>query len=257
MRPTAQKASADDVAWCSTRPPSDLVGAIELSETARPDPQAIAIRELRPTQMTVGYREVADRRWRRRAAIAAGQGAFRSLIVPVVLGPGGRSYILDHHHELCALAADGVAEVQVSVVEDLRSLEWVGFWRTLDQRGWCRPRDAEGRRQDYSYIPSTINGLADDPFRGLARAVRRAGGYAKRAAPLSDFLWADFLRSRILRTLVVDDFEMALQEALVLASNGGPTQDAGIDLLRQRVNDPGTQGLLRATYDQSSAHSDA
>jgi hypothetical protein len=223
MPSTAQEASADAVAWCSPHSPPGLACAIEPFETAWRDTPPTPIRDLHPTQMTVGYREVEDRRQRRHAATAIGESVFRTLIVPVVLGPGGRSYILDRHHELCALAADGVADAQVSVVDDLRSLEWLGFWRTLDRRGWCWPSDAEGQRQDYSYIPTTIDGLADDPYRSLARALRRAGGYAKQSVPFSDFLWADFLRSRVLRTLVHDEFEAALREARTLARNGGPT----------------------------------
>ena len=167
-----QAAGFDVVPSRSNGPPLSDVAA-ETASSAGPcrNTQPIAIRDLRPTQMTVGYREVADRRERRRAAGATGEDAFRSLIVPVVLGPGNRSYILDRHHELCVLAAEGVPDVQVAVVEDLRGLEWVGFWRTLDRRGWCRPRDAEGQRQDYSYIPTSIDGLGDDPFCSLARAA--------------------------------------------------------------------------------------
>lgn len=126
-----------------------------------------------------------------------GEAASHGQAVPVVLGPAGRSYILDRHHHLCALAAEGVAEVEISVIDDLRRLEWVGFWRTLDRREWCRPVDSEGRRQDYSYIPTSIDELKDDPYRSHARALRRAGGYARRNAPFSDFVWADFLRDHI------------------------------------------------------------
>ena len=220
----AQVAGFDVVLSCSNGPPQSNVAA-ETASLAGPcrNTQQIAIRDLRPTQMTVGYREVSEKRRRWRMSAAAGNDAFRNLIVPVVLGPGGQNYILDRHHGLCALAAEAVAEVQVSVVDDLRSLEWVGFWRTLDRRGWCRPRDAEGQRQDYSYIPTTIDGLVDDPFRSLARSLRRAGGYAKQKAPFSDFVWADFLRCRVPRTLVNDDFEAALRAALAVARNGGPS----------------------------------
>ena len=228
MRPKSQSTATDPAAARSVCPPARLTGMIESVEMPLPQPQPIAIRDLRPTQMTVGFREVAERRRRWRAAAATVEAAARRLIVPVVLGPCARSYVLDRHHELCALAAEGVADVQVAVVDDMRRFEWVGFWRTLDRRGWCRPQDAEGQRQDYSYIPTTIGGLTDDPFRSLARAVRRAGGYAKEKAPFSDFLWADFLRQRISRTLVNDDFELALRGALTLARNGGPATNRAV-----------------------------
>ena len=218
-----QSASSDAVALCSTGRWTNLADAFELSELLHRNTPSIAIRDFHPTQMTVGYQEIEDRRRRWRLGSTTVESAARSLIVPVVLGPCARSYILDQHHELCALADEGVADVQVNVVEDLRRFEWVGFWRTLDRRGWCRPRDSEGQRQDYSYIPTTIDGLVDDPFRSLARALRQAGGYAKQQAPFSDFLWADFLRGQVARTLINDDFEAALRAALALARNGGPT----------------------------------
>ena len=241
--PMLQSTSSDPVALCSIGPSANLTDAFEPTELRHRNTQSIAIRDLHPTQLTVGYREVAERRRRWCVGSTTVESAARSLIVPVVLGPCARSYILDRHHELCALAAEGIAEVQVAVVDDLRRFEWVGFWRTLDRRGWCRPRDADGQRQDYSYIPTTLDGLVDDPFRSLARALRRAGGYEKQETPFSDFLWADFLRGQVARTLINDDFEAALRAALAVARNGGPTPSPA---LRKATTDfhPKAPGLL-------------
>ena len=200
-----------------------------------PEWTSVAIRDLRPTQMTVGYREVAEKRRRWRAAHATGEErAFRHRIVPVVLGPSAHPYVLDRHHWLCALAAEGVAEVPVVVVDDLGAFDRAAFWRTLNWRGWCRPCDAEGRRRDHGDIPSLIAERQDDPFRSLASSLRRAGGYAKVHGPFSEFLWADFLRHRIPRKLVVDDFEAALRAALELSRIVGPNGvvDDGPDQLR-------------------------
>jgi hypothetical protein len=62
--------------------------------------------------------------------------------------------------------------------------------------------------------------LVDDPFRSLAGELRRAGGFAKDTTPFSEFLWADFFRRRVKRTLVENDFEHAIETALQLASSG-------------------------------------
>lgn len=60
-------------------------------------------------------------------------------------------------------------------------------------------------------------GLQDDPFRSLASALRRAGGYAKDETLFSEFARADILR-RYLRAKDLDDnFDAALQAALVLS----------------------------------------
>lgn len=113
----------------------------------------------------------------------------------------------------------------VAVAGDLRVLDRAAFRWTLDRRGWRRSHDAEGRRQDCGGIPDSIAGLKDDPFRSLASALRRAGGYAKHDAPFSDFLWADLLRHRIPAKLIDDDFDAALREAL--ASEAGLDGTAG------------------------------
>jgi hypothetical protein len=59
--------------------------------------------------------------------------------------------------------------------------------------------------------------LIDDPFRSLAGALRRVGGYAKETEPFSEFLWADFLRRRMKRKDVERDFEGAVEQALSFA----------------------------------------
>jgi hypothetical protein len=64
--------------------------------------------------------------------------------------------------------------------------------------------------------------MVDDPFRSLAGALRRVGGYAKDTTPFSEFLWADFLRRRVKRRQVKDEFPKALREALKFAK----TRDA-------------------------------
>jgi hypothetical protein len=55
-------------------------------------------------------------------------------------------------------------------------------------------------------MPKTVFDLTDDPFRSLAGALKRTGGYAKDKAPFSEFRWADFLRNRIARPTVEFDF---------------------------------------------------
>ncbi|XYC96386.1 ParB-like protein [Pseudomonas sp. NMS19W] len=59
------------------------------------------------------------------------------------------------------------------------------------------PYDGRGVRRTFEAIPKSIADLQDDPYRSLAGRLRRAGGYAKDATPYSEFLWADFFRSRI------------------------------------------------------------
>jgi hypothetical protein len=178
----------------------------------------IAVADLRPTQMTVGFREVAEKRraWEEKRKSAEGRFLGRHMI-PVLLGPKGRSYVIDHHHLARALLDDGVEEVATTVVADLSSLTKEAFWVFADNRGWCHPYDAKGARRAFADIPTTIAALKDDPYRSLAGELRRAGGYAKETVPFTEFLWADFLRRLIKQKLVEDDFATALSKALKLA----------------------------------------
>ena len=88
------------------------------------------------------------------------------------------------------------------------------FWVVLDDRRWCHPYDAKGRRCGFEEIPPSIADLEDDPFRSLAGELRRAGGYAKDITPYSEFLWADFLRRHLKRKDIATSFKVALGKAL-------------------------------------------
>jgi hypothetical protein len=176
--------------------------------------------ELRPTQITVGMREVALKResWRQRSGNKGAEFLGRHM-VPVVRGPKGRLHIIDHHHLALALMEEEVEAVMVLVVADLSSLEPDAFWIFLDNRGWMHPFDTEGKRRGYKDIPKSIRHLKDDPFRSLAGELRRHGGFSKDTTPFSEFLWADFLRRRLKRQLVVEKFDRALKESLRLAKS--------------------------------------
>jgi hypothetical protein len=180
----------------------------------------VPLAELRPTQITVGMREVREKR-KRWQDIEARKGAefLGKHMIPVVLGAKDRHYVIDHHHLGRALIDDGVEHILVTVVADLRKLEKEAFWIFLDNRGWMHPFDDAGQRRSYDDIPKSLTDLIDDPFRSLAGELRRAGGYAKDTTPFAEFLWADFMRRRIKRKLVEDDFAHALEKALELAKS--------------------------------------
>ncbi|RYB07769.1 ParB-like protein [Lichenibacterium ramalinae] len=188
--------------------------------TREPLLQTVPIAELRPTQVTVGFREVAEKRrdWSERPDGDRAEWLGRHMI-PVLLGPKKRPYVIDHHHLTRALLEEGCAGVLVNVVADLSMLDRDAFWVFADNRGWCHPYDAEGRRAGFDDIPKSIADLADDPFRSLAGALRRAGGYAKETVPFTEFMWADALRRRIKRREVDASFSGALLQALEFAKS--------------------------------------
>lgn len=183
--------------------------------------EPVEILSLRPTQMTVGFREVKDKRkrWRnvskRKQALSLGRH-----MIPVVRGPDDRNYIVDHHHLARALHEEGVKDVLVTVIADLTMVDRDAFWGVLDNHRWAYPYDAKGVRRRFRDLPKTVADLSDDPFRSLAGALRRAGGYAKDTTPFSEFLWADYLRRRLSRKSVEADFDKAVTQAFDLAKSG-------------------------------------
>jgi hypothetical protein len=180
--------------------------------------QPVPIESLRPTQITVGMREVEEKRKRLRKQKPQKIGAFIGHhMIPVVLGPKKRHYVIDHHHLSLALHKEGLRNVLVSVVLDLSALEPDAFWNVLDHKSLVYPFDPQGRRRDFADIPKTVLQLKDDPFRSLAGELRRAGGFAKDTTPFSEFLWADFFRRKIKRKTVEADFAAAIERALRLA----------------------------------------
>jgi len=174
--------------------------------------------KLRPTQMTLGYAEVALKRkqWRALGAKKARQ-FLRDHRFPAISGPKGRLYITDHHHLGRALQEEKIATVTVAVLADLSSLGRDEFWILMDYQQWAHPYDAQGRRRDFSAIPKNLKRLPDDPYRSLAAQVRREGDFPKDATPFAEFLWADFFRRRIAARTLRRNWKQALQRAKRLA----------------------------------------
>ena len=138
-------------------------------------------------------------------------------MIPTVLGPSGRYYVIDHHHLALALLEEKQKQVLVTVTLDLTSLPRAAFWTYLDNRALCHPYDAAGKRRDFDAIPKRLADLEDDPYRSLAGELRRVGGFSKDTTPFSEFLWADFLRPRIKARLIAEHFSAAIEKALALS----------------------------------------
>src|SRR5947209_8943326 len=196
-----------------------------MANTREPVLQPVPILSLRLTQMTVGMKEVKEKRKRLREywkehKSKKKQGEFLGKhMIPVVLGPDDCNYVVDHHHLARALHDEGIKDVLVTVIGDLTMVGRDAFWGVMDNKRWVYPYDAKGERLHFKDLPKSVTGLKDDPFRSLAGELRRAGGFAKDTTPFSEFLWADFLRRRMSRKGVEDDFASAMEKALTFAKN--------------------------------------
>ncbi len=190
-----------------------------LMQTIRaPVSHPIDIADLRPTQITIGFREAEARAAKLKAqADVDPEKLVRKTVIPVVKGIKNNFYVIDHHHLCKASLLAGSTQVSVIVVLNLARLDRDAFWVFMDNRGLVHPFDEDGKRCDYADIPKSIQEMKDDPFRSLAGALRRKGGYAKDTTPFSEFLWADYLRRQFKNKDVLKDFDATLNAALELA----------------------------------------
>ena len=178
----------------------------------------VKISTLRPTQITIGFAEVAARS---KKIAALGRNARAAYIderaVPCVIGPQKELCLIDRHHLCRALLDAGIESARCQVVADLSRLDKAEFWRFMDLRGWAHPFDQAGRRLKTSDLPKKVSNLVDDPFRGLAGFLRRDHGFKKEDTPFEEFIWADFLRYRVDAKEMKADYDKAKQHALKLA----------------------------------------
>lgn len=180
--------------------------------------QDASIHDLHPTQLTLGLAEV---RKRAKAMRQLAPGDLRSLLqskpVPHVLGPGGRIYIIDHHHLCRALLEVGHERVILGTqLEDWSDLDLKSFWARMEAHSYCWPIDMNGNRRPYSRIPPHIRELTDNPWRTLARSIRGTA-YSNEDTPFQEFKWGDYYRSFMTQRLLECDSELAMELAVKLS----------------------------------------
>jgi hypothetical protein len=186
-----------------------------MTNTREPRVHPVPILSLKPTQMTVGMREVKEKRERWREHDKKKQAdLLGSHLIPVVHGPDERYYVIDHHHLARALHDEGVKNVLVTIVGDLTMVERDAFWGVMDNKRWVYPYDAKGERRRFRDLPKS-----NDPFRSLAGELRRMGGFAKDTSPFSEFLWADYLRRQLSRKVVEANFDKAVEKGMAAAKS--------------------------------------
>lgn len=218
-----------------------------MSDTGKQRVEA-KLEELRPTQMTVGYDEVAFKRriWSAQTSEEKSRFIFEHPL-PAVLGPNRHYYILDGHHLGRALLDEGIDKVRLSLVDDLSHLDPEKFWQVLERRNLIYPY-VYGQRRDVEDMPKTLGELADDPFRSLAAQVRRACEYGKDPTPFAEFQWADYLRIHISFSTLRAYPERAFQYARKLLRKRASTYGgrAGTSSISSRVGRPRCHDSLRS-----------
>ncbi len=148
--------------------------------------------------MTVGMRQVALKQERLRKLARRPTELTEFILerpIRLVLGPGGKAYVIDHHHLALALIRESYEIAPVQVAADYSALSVVDFWQKMQDMKYVHPHDAEGKKRPLNEIPENLSELQDDPYRSLAGFARKADAFKKVKTPFAEFQWVRRLES--------------------------------------------------------------
>jgi len=181
--------------------------------------KTVAIKNLRPTQLTHGVREIRQKEQLYKSLSGSDlEMAIAEKPVPIVLGPHQAPFAIDHH-VASALWRSGIKTMPAVLVADLSWLSYQEFWLSMDDHRWTYPYDAKGQRKSFASMPEHMWELEDDPYRSLAASVRDAGGYEKTTVPLEEFRWADLFRTYLPYPETEEQFVAVERQAVKLAKS--------------------------------------
>jgi hypothetical protein len=196
-----------------------MSGGRRRSHAAADDLLLVPISALRPTQMAVGMRSVRLKRRRIETQVAKSKRLEKVLTsrpIPIICGPAGRMFIIDHHHFGLALWQAEVEAAYVRIIDDKSHLSAGAFWQCMEANGRLYPFDEEGQRVEPERLPRSLHALRHDPFRDLAWQVREAGGFQKSRVPYAEFRWANLFRQHIDACDAIDGDKAAFKRAMRL-----------------------------------------
>lgn len=175
------------------------------------------VRNLHPTQLAVGFREVDSKREELDGSEKKIEKFLCGNPIPVVLGPGGEAYVLDHHHLGLAIILEKRRDAYVEIRHDWTEEETAVFWVQMQKNRFVYLRDELGKSRRVEDLPTRLKDLKDDPYRSLAYFVRKQGGYLKTRSLYAEFEWAEFFRTRVDVGRTDHDFKKAVSTATQLA----------------------------------------
>ncbi len=176
----------------------------------------VLIDEILPTQFGVGMVDVRAKR-----VLLKGdepKAYLKENRAKIVIGPGGKYYLIDRHHLTRAAYAEGFTETYAEIVDNLSAMDEAKFWQTMQERKWVRLVDEAGATRAINELPKHVRSLKNDPYRSLAWVLRQSEAFKKTDLPFAEFEWADFFRTRITIGEGKEAWEAAVKEAIRLAT---------------------------------------
>lgn len=176
-------------------------------QTARPTQGGIGLRQVEKKQKKIqGFETDSER-----------EAYIMERPIPIVKAPQGLVYLLDRHHLALALLKSGITTTRGYVVKDWSALQSEEeFVFQMNKQNWFHCFDGDGAPiPGPAWLPKTLLDLRDDPYRSLASAVRKKGGFAKVEGDpfFTEFRWANFFRER----MIIGDWSDSVAQASRLA----------------------------------------
>ena len=187
--------------------------------------------QIRPTQFCVGFRDVARKRAKIESEKKASTGTLATKSLKhgtAIKGPEDIFYLVDGHHRAKALQEAGENLFTVKIIADYSDLPMTEFWERMvrEKMVWLYDENGSGL-QSPLHLPTSLGDLVDDPYRTLAEDAQDRGANKKLDVLFQEFYWANFYRTRIEKTKVLENYDGALDDALNLAKTPAASELPG------------------------------
>lgn len=178
------------------------------------------IEELYPTQPDLGFKEID---YKVQIISKMGEKELDKYLIkkvsPVIIGPKGKIYIIDHHHHAYSLMKSGKGLIYVVVVENWSNLSEKDFWAKMIKNKFVLLKK-QGKSISVKSLPSKISQMGNEDYRSLAWSVRELNGFNKvDHIPFFEFAWGDFYRQYISPNLIRDHYSLAVKVALEISKS--------------------------------------
>ena len=215
---------------------------------------------LRPTQPEIGKYEIHLKR-KKYAKKLKGADHYQQKLeamkvestAPVIIGPDGNYYLLDHHHTALTLHEMGEKEMYVKVESNWTSLgkgqsmekRMVLFWKQLEERNLCYLKSAEGVMMDplSAAFPKNLLECGDNKLRSLVYLLIKDGTIVKTGIKYDEFYKAEVLQNLGI-TVTDDDYEKEV--AIAKERLSSPT---GIEAMEAATKRQCRMNVLRKAFD--------
>jgi hypothetical protein len=167
------------------------------------------IEQLRPTQPEVGMREVERKTEKVEKARERGDEYLEELkrekIVPVVIGPDGGFYLVDHHHSTLAFQNAGEKKVYIQIIANWSDLSQGkpseirlrSFWNKMiaECKAWTRRENGTEVDPMGPGWPRRLDDCGDSPLRALVSELIDDELLEKKAVNFFEFQVAEILKN--------------------------------------------------------------